>query len=50
MTILVVDDVPVIKKMLEKYLKKGWGTDRWNGYQARKILPQQHIDVVLNRP
>ena len=49
MTILVVDDDPVIRKMLEKRLEKeGYEVlIAEDGYQARKILPQQHIDVVL---
>ena len=49
MTILVVDDDPVIRRMLEKRLKKeGYEVlIAEDGYQARKILPQQHIDVVL---
>ncbi|MDD3813879.1 MAG: response regulator [Desulfocapsaceae bacterium] len=49
MTILVVDDDPVIRRMLEKRLEKA-GYEvliAEDGYQARKILPQQHIDVVL---
>jgi two-component system, OmpR family, response regulator len=49
MTILVVDDDPVIRKMLEKRLEKAdyEVLIAEDGYQARKILPQQHIDVVL---
>lgn len=49
MTILVVDDDPVIRKMLEKRLEKeGYEVLlAEDGYQARKILPQHHIDVVL---
>ncbi|MDP3695572.1 MAG: response regulator, partial [Desulfocapsaceae bacterium] len=49
MTILVVDDDPVIRKMLEKRLEKeGYEVlIAEDGYQARKMLPQQHIDVVL---
>ncbi|MBW6519826.1 MAG: response regulator [Desulfoarculaceae bacterium] len=49
MTILVVDDDPVIRRMLEKRLEKeGYEVLlAEDGYQARKILPQQHIDVVL---
>ena len=49
MTILVVDDDPVIRRMLEKRLEKeGYEVlIAEDGYQARKILPQQHIDVVL---
>jgi DNA-binding NtrC family response regulator len=49
MTILVVDDDPVIRKMLEKRLEKeGYEVlVAEDGYQARKMLPQQHIDVVL---
>ncbi|MBU4237177.1 MAG: response regulator [Proteobacteria bacterium] len=49
MTILVVDDDPVIRRMLEKRLEKeGYEVlIAEDGYQARKIIPQQHIDVVL---
>jgi len=49
MTILVVDDDPVIRKMLEKRLEKaGYAVlIAEDGYQAEKILPQQHVDVVL---
>lgn len=49
MTILVVDDDPVIRRMLEKRLEKeGYEVlIAEDGYQARKMLPQQHIDVVL---
>jgi DNA-binding NtrC family response regulator len=49
MTILVVDDDPVIRKMLERRLEKeGYEVlVAEDGYQARKMLPQQHIDVVL---
>lgn len=49
MTILVVDDDPVIRKMLEKRLEKeGYQVlIAEDGYQARKLLTQQHIDVVL---
>lgn len=49
MTILVVDDDPVIRRMLEKRLEKeGYEVLlAEDGYQARKMLPQQHIDVVL---
>lgn len=49
LTILVVDDDPVIRKMLEKRLEKAGYTVliAEDGYQARKILPQQNIDVVL---
>ena len=49
MTILVVGDDPVIRKMLEKRLEKeGYEVlIAEDGYQARKMLPQQHIDVVL---
>jgi DNA-binding NtrC family response regulator len=49
MTILVVDDDPVIRRMLEKRLEKeGYEVlVAEDGYQARKMLPQQHIDVVL---
>jgi DNA-binding NtrC family response regulator len=49
MTILVVDDDPVIRRMLEKRLEKeGYEVlIAEDGYQAKKIFPQQHIDVVL---
>lgn len=49
MTILVVDDDPVIRRMLEKRLEKeGYEVLlAEDGYQARKMLPQQHIGVVL---
>ncbi|MBV5307324.1 MAG: response regulator [Desulfobulbaceae bacterium] len=49
MTILIVDDDPVVRKMLEKRLEKA-GYEvliAEDGYQAEKILPQQHVDVVL---
>lgn len=49
MTILVVDDDPVIRRMLEKRLETA-GYEvliAEDGYQAQKILPQQHVDVVL---
>jgi DNA-binding NtrC family response regulator len=49
MTILVVDDDPVVRKMLEKRLEKA-GYEvliAEDGHQAIKMLPRQHIDAVL---
>lgn len=49
LTILVVDDDPVIRRLLEQRLKKeGFGvTVAEDGYVAEKILHQQYFDVVL---
>jgi DNA-binding NtrC family response regulator len=49
MTILIVDDDPVVRKMLERRLVKA-GYEvliAEDGYQAENIIPQQHVDVVL---
>lgn len=49
MTILIVDDDPVIRKMLETRLEKaGYQVlIAEDGYQAGKVLPREHVDVIL---
>jgi two-component system, OmpR family, response regulator len=49
LTILVVDDDPVIRRLLQQRLKK----ENYNvliaadGYKAKSILNEKHVDVVL---
>ena len=49
LTILVVDDDPVIRRLLQQRLKK----ENYNvliaadGYKAQAILHEKHVDVVL---
>ncbi len=49
LTILVVDDDPVIRRLLQQRLKK----ENYNvlvaadGYKAQSILQEKHVDVVL---
>lgn len=49
LSILVVDDDPVIRRLLEERLKKAKYTVEVaeDGYVAEKLLQQQHFDVVL---
>jgi two-component system, OmpR family, response regulator len=49
LSILVVDDDPVIRKLLEQRLKKaGYHADvAADGYQAEKLLQQKRYDVIL---
>jgi two-component system, OmpR family, response regulator len=49
LTILVVDDDPVIRRLLQQRLKKG-NYDvliAADGYKAEAILREKHVDVVL---
>lgn len=49
LTILVVDDDPVIRRLLEQRLKKAHYSVEVaeDGYKAEKLLQQKHFDIVL---
>jgi len=49
LSILIVDDDPVLRRLLEERLKKaGYTTEvAEDGYKAKEILDKQRFDVVL---